>query len=335
MNRSIKFSFIILFIFVLFSFSITYAHPGRTDSEGGHYDSNTGEYHYHHGFPAHQHANGVCPYEGNDPLYDDNDNISNNKNSSSSGTDNDNSNNQNTSSKNSSSSGTDNDNSNNQNTSSKNSSSSGMRKNFTKRIKEFFSPLETLISDIGRLILLIILVLILYFYLPLLFLMVIELIKDFWDFFYSLFESLSDFFKNFFSDRQKKETPSVTLPVKEEIPTPPVISQEEYEFYHALYAYKDPFELCNAPPGSCLKNNLPSSANEGKYGIYTIYLSDNDIYYHHQKKCGEKYTYTANIVEAYRRYRPCPKCVHSPPPDFSWYIEYVRIVKIKQKYNIP
>lgn len=41
------------------------AHSGRTDAQGGHYDRSTGEYHYHHGYPAHQHPNGVCPYEGN------------------------------------------------------------------------------------------------------------------------------------------------------------------------------------------------------------------------------------------------------------------------------
>lgn len=42
------------------------AHSGRTDSDGGHYDSTTGEYHYHHGYPAHQHPDGICPYDFND-----------------------------------------------------------------------------------------------------------------------------------------------------------------------------------------------------------------------------------------------------------------------------
>lgn len=42
------------------------AHSGRTDANGGHWDNSTGEYHYHHGYPAHQHENGVCPY---DPEY--------------------------------------------------------------------------------------------------------------------------------------------------------------------------------------------------------------------------------------------------------------------------
>lgn len=43
-----------------------FAHSGRTDSKGGHYDRSTGEYHYHHGYKAHQHDNGVCPYDYKD-----------------------------------------------------------------------------------------------------------------------------------------------------------------------------------------------------------------------------------------------------------------------------
>lgn len=43
-----------------------YAHPGKTDANGGHYNRSTGEYHYHHGYPEHQHPGGVCPY-----AYDD------------------------------------------------------------------------------------------------------------------------------------------------------------------------------------------------------------------------------------------------------------------------
>lgn len=47
----------------LLSFSVL-AHSGRTDSNGGH-NSSTG-YHYHHGYPAHQHTNGECPYDFDD-----------------------------------------------------------------------------------------------------------------------------------------------------------------------------------------------------------------------------------------------------------------------------
>lgn len=51
---------------------VVFAHPGRTDSNGGHYDRSTGEYHYHHGYPAHDHydmdgdGDADCPYEFDD-----------------------------------------------------------------------------------------------------------------------------------------------------------------------------------------------------------------------------------------------------------------------------
>ena len=56
-------SFALLFLLLLALPLAVFAHPGRTDSNGGHYNRETGEYHYHHGYPAHQHPNGVCPYE--------------------------------------------------------------------------------------------------------------------------------------------------------------------------------------------------------------------------------------------------------------------------------
>ena len=42
------------------------AHAGKTDANGGHYDYSTGQYHYHHGYEAHQHRNGICPYDFDD-----------------------------------------------------------------------------------------------------------------------------------------------------------------------------------------------------------------------------------------------------------------------------
>ena len=51
---------------------VAFAHPGRTDSRGGHTDHSTGEYHYHHGYSAHDHydmdGDGIkdCPYDFND-----------------------------------------------------------------------------------------------------------------------------------------------------------------------------------------------------------------------------------------------------------------------------
>ncbi|MCH5213142.1 MAG: YHYH domain-containing protein [Oscillospiraceae bacterium] len=56
---------VIIIIITSITMSVS-AHPGKTDSKGGHHDSSTGEYHYHHGYSAHQHSNGVCPYDFDD-----------------------------------------------------------------------------------------------------------------------------------------------------------------------------------------------------------------------------------------------------------------------------
>ena len=48
------------------------AHSGRTDGSGGHWNRSTGEYHYHHGYSAHDHydmdGDGIadCPYDFKD-----------------------------------------------------------------------------------------------------------------------------------------------------------------------------------------------------------------------------------------------------------------------------
>lgn len=64
MKKLISVALLILLTLV-FAFNAN-AHPGRTDSDGGHYDRSTGEYHYHHGRPAHDHPNGKCPYDDED-----------------------------------------------------------------------------------------------------------------------------------------------------------------------------------------------------------------------------------------------------------------------------
>ena len=58
---------LLFFVLICVSMSFTsFAHSGRTDSNGGHHDyknkSGLGSYHYHHGYPAHLHPGGVCPY---------------------------------------------------------------------------------------------------------------------------------------------------------------------------------------------------------------------------------------------------------------------------------
>lgn len=64
MKKVFKISLILMSIVVIIlgSCVAVFAHPGKTDSDGGHFDRSTGEYHYHHGYPAHQHENGTCPY---------------------------------------------------------------------------------------------------------------------------------------------------------------------------------------------------------------------------------------------------------------------------------
>jgi hypothetical protein len=65
MNRAI-----IGLVAVLSSFTVL--HSGRTDGNGGHFNHSTGEYHYHHGYSAHDHydmnGDGVldCPYSFKD-----------------------------------------------------------------------------------------------------------------------------------------------------------------------------------------------------------------------------------------------------------------------------
>ena len=55
----------VCFILIIISFAVQVnAHSGRTDANGGHHVSATGGYHYHcGGNPAHQHENGICPYD--------------------------------------------------------------------------------------------------------------------------------------------------------------------------------------------------------------------------------------------------------------------------------
>ena len=64
MKNVYKFAAAIFLVIVVAGLTpiISFSHSGRTDGNGGHYDNFTGEYHYHHGYPAHQHTNGVCPY---------------------------------------------------------------------------------------------------------------------------------------------------------------------------------------------------------------------------------------------------------------------------------
>lgn len=71
MKRRMLFASLAALLAVLLALPVL-AHPGRTDSKGGHYDHSSGTYHYHHGYPAHQHRDldgdgkPDCPYDFDD-----------------------------------------------------------------------------------------------------------------------------------------------------------------------------------------------------------------------------------------------------------------------------
>lgn len=76
-----KISFVIIPIVIMLIFAVQAgAHQGRTDANGGH-NSSSG-YHYHHGYPAHQHTNGKCPYNYDDKTNHQSGNTSNKSESS-------------------------------------------------------------------------------------------------------------------------------------------------------------------------------------------------------------------------------------------------------------
>ena len=62
MKRKILSAVALLIAILCIPAAVAFAHSGGTDENGGHWDHSTGTYHYHHGYPANQHPNGVCPY---------------------------------------------------------------------------------------------------------------------------------------------------------------------------------------------------------------------------------------------------------------------------------
>ena len=83
MKRSL--ALILIGYILLLSLSLSvFAHAGGTDANGGHTDQSTGEYHYHHGYPAHYHTGGRCPYNFDDKTGQSSGSSSNGSNSQSS-----------------------------------------------------------------------------------------------------------------------------------------------------------------------------------------------------------------------------------------------------------
>lgn len=84
MKKHLKYACAIVLVILLFTITIS-AHSGKTDSYGGHYDNSSGEYHYHHGYPAHDHydmdgdGDIDCPYDFKDNTSHSNSSKNNNK----------------------------------------------------------------------------------------------------------------------------------------------------------------------------------------------------------------------------------------------------------------
>ena len=84
MKKKIALSIALLVLVNVLCF-LSFAHRGGTDGNGGHYDRSTGEYHFHHGYSAHDHydmdGDGIvdCPYNFEDKT--DHDNHNNNSTS--------------------------------------------------------------------------------------------------------------------------------------------------------------------------------------------------------------------------------------------------------------
>ena len=55
MQRKVILLFISFLIISPILFTPAFAHPGKTDANGGHINQSNGVYHYHHGYGAHQH----------------------------------------------------------------------------------------------------------------------------------------------------------------------------------------------------------------------------------------------------------------------------------------
>jgi hypothetical protein len=63
-NMRISYLITIVLFFVFSGFTVNYFfHEGALDVRGGHIDSKSNTYHYHHGCKAHQHKEGKCEFD--------------------------------------------------------------------------------------------------------------------------------------------------------------------------------------------------------------------------------------------------------------------------------
>ncbi len=121
------------------------------------------------------------------------------------------------------------------------------------------------------------------------------------------------------------------------------IKQEEYirdrEKYYNLYGNKHSYELVDIPQGSFIQGGYPCTNNKkkGEYGDYTVYVGKRSMsVLHLNPNCGGSDLIPVNYYTA-RNLRHCKRCAMGKIdlPRIDWYMKYLEIEKIKNKYDIP
>lgn len=115
--------------------------------------------------------------------------------------------------------------------------------------------------------------------------------------------------------------------------------EQEHKKYMKLYANKDPITLVDIPEGVFLKNGLPCTDNQSKgvYGDYTVFVASYQPRVMHVRGTCGKGLRAVNYYEACKLPH-CKKCAigyRLNLPHIDWYEDYLNIVEMKKKYNVP
>ena len=336
-----KISLIMILTILCFTFStVAFAHPGNTDSNGGHYGPDG--YHYHHGYPTHQHENGECPYDFDDKT-------GWNSGSSSSGS--------------SHTSKTTSSNSVNTNTEAKNQS----QFDFILEIVLAFIFVAYPIS-LGCSFLLFgwIATMLLKISLPgyafelwIAVSVPIALISEYCAFDDGstiilpvlIFISIVFFFCYWYKlhmdniaaqermlqeeKRKEQEKQEKLRQEQEKLRQEQEKFEQEKQYYTNKYGGKPAEQFVSIPPNIIIgDDNLPCEKDAKEYWgeNLTIFITKNGNKYHRSTCRYGEYPYNIYRLSSY--YSPCAKCKPANIPDKTWYKEYLRIQQIKEHYGI-
>lgn len=272
-----------------------FAHAGRTDEQGGHFDNEAQEYHYHHGYPAHQHEDGECPYN-----FVDNEDKKETKSA------------------------------NNKTTfdwdaikeKNKEIPDNSIKKNSNNKKIHVISVL--IIIAISLKVFLLIRKKIrrkkTLYYLSILKPQLISIKED----------------KSYIDKAMYKLLRSNLIKVKEEK------YNTDKAYYTALFTDEYINNTINFPDGIIYKNEtIIDLLSDKEYGRYTAYKTLSGTAIHFKKGCSDSYI-PINLLEldCYdKKKKPCKKCFSEQKSKLietqpEWYLEYLKIIDIKNKYNI-